>query len=84
MYILPGCNGQTRVYYPRFGPLTIGNSSSTKCGQAAFNVRGLPNSHVRGLRVSDCCFAGVANTENTLEHVDDLRFENTTINGKPV
>ncbi|MBB5852799.1 hypothetical protein HDA45_002886 [Amycolatopsis umgeniensis] len=34
--------------------------------------------------MSDCRFDGVASTENTLEHVDDLRFEKTTINGKPV
>ncbi|ANN15278.1 endopolygalacturonase [Amycolatopsis orientalis] len=83
-YVLPDYNGQTGPYVPRFGPFTISNSSSTKCGQAAFNVRGLPNSHVHGLRVSDCRFDGVANTKNTLEHIDDLRFENTTINGRPV
>lgn len=84
VYVLPDYNGQTGAYVPRFGPFTVSNSSSSKCGQAAFNVRGLPDSHVRGLRVSDCRFDGVANTENTLKHVDDLRFENTTINGKPV
>ncbi|MEU3620837.1 hypothetical protein [Amycolatopsis coloradensis] len=44
----------------------------------------MPNSHVRGPRVSDCRFDGVANTENALKHVDDLCFENTTINGEPV
>ncbi|MFJ4100546.1 glycoside hydrolase family 28 protein [Amycolatopsis japonica] len=84
VYVLPDYNGQTGAYVPRFGPFTLSRSSSTKCGQAAFNVRGLPNSHVRGLRVSDGRFDGVANTENTLKHVDDLRFENTTINGEPV
>ncbi|MFE5501510.1 glycoside hydrolase family 28 protein [Amycolatopsis japonica] len=84
VYVLPDYNGQTGEQVPRFGPFTLSRSTGTKCGQAAFNVRGLPNSHVRGLRVSDCRFDGVANTENTLKHVDDLRFENTTINGEPV
>jgi hypothetical protein len=84
VYVLPDYNGQTGSYVPRFGPFTISDSSSAKCGRAAFDVRELPNSHVRGLRVSDCHFDGVVNTNNILEHVDDLRFENTTINGRPL
>lgn len=84
VHVRPDYNGQTGSFVPRFGPYTVSNSSSTKCGQAAFDVRGLPNSHIRGLRVRDCRFDGVANTENTLRYVDDLRFTGTTINGEPV
>lgn len=84
VHVRPDYNGQTGSYVPGFGPYTISNSSSTRCGQAAFNASGLPGSPIRGLTVTNCRFDGVANTTNTLKYVDDLKFTNTTINGKPV
>ncbi|MEC3979865.1 hypothetical protein [Amycolatopsis sp. H20-H5] len=55
----------------------------TQCGQRAFDVSGLPNSHVRGLTVTNCGFAGVSDPASSLRYVDEVKFTNVTINGKP-
>jgi len=77
-------NNQTGDFVPRFGPISITNSSCTHAGRKALDVSGLSNSHVRGLTLRDCQFNGVADTSNTLNFVDDLVLNNVTINGKQI
>jgi polygalacturonase len=77
-------NSQTGNFPPRFGPITITNSSCTRAGQAALNVSGLSNSHIRGLTLRNCEFNGVSNATNTLNFVDNLVLDNVTINGRQI
>lgn len=77
-------NNQTGAFLPRFGPISITNSSCTRAGRKALDVSGLPESHVRGLTLRNCEFNGVADTANTLAFVDDLVLNNVTINGKQI
>ena len=77
-------NNQTGGFVPRFGPITITNSSCTRAGQAALNVSGLSNSHIRGLTLRNCHFSGVVDTTNTLNFVDNLVLEDVTINGRQI
>jgi polygalacturonase len=82
-HVRPKYNDQTGSHVPTFGTITITNSTCSKAAQA-FDISGLPNSHVKGLTVRDCSFNGVANTKSTLTHVDNISFTNVKINGKTV
>jgi polygalacturonase len=74
-------NSQTGSFVPRFGPLTITNSSCTHAGRKAFDVSGLSNSHVRGFTVRDGNFSDVVDTSNTFSFVDNLSLTNVWVNG---
>ncbi|MGW0517001.1 hypothetical protein [Crossiella sp. NPDC003009] len=76
-------NNQTGSTPPVFGPFRLTNCGSTKAA-SVLNVSGLPESHVRGLELTDCEFNGVANTANTIKFVDNLKITGTTVNGKPM
>jgi hypothetical protein len=39
---------------------------------------------VHGLSVANSTFKGVSDTSNTLKYVDNARFTNVTVNGKPL
>jgi polygalacturonase len=82
MFVTSTYNSQTGSFVPRFGPLSVTDSTCTHAGQNALNVSGLSNSHIRGLTLRDCSFDGVANPTNTLNFVDNLSVTNVTINGK--
>jgi polygalacturonase len=84
IYVTSTYNGQTGSFPPRFGPITITNSSCSHAGQAALNVSGLSGSHIRGLTIRNCAFNGVANTSNTLNFVDNLVLDNVTVNGRQI
>ena len=77
-------NNQTGSFPPRFGPITISNSSCTRAGRSALDVSGLSNSHIRGLTLRNCEFNGVADTGNTLNFIDNLSITNVRINGRPL
>lgn len=77
-------NNQTGAFLPRFGPISITNSSCTHAGRQALDVSGLPESHVRGLTLRNCEFNGVTDASNTLAFVDDLVLNNVTINGTQI
>ena len=77
-------NNQTGSFVPRFGPITISNSSCTHAGRKAFDVSGLGNSHIRGFTVRNGDFRGVADTSNRWSNVDGLSLTNVKINGKTV
>jgi polygalacturonase len=83
VFVTTTYNNQTGNYPPAFGPFTITNSSCTKAARV-FDVSGLSNAHVKGLIASDCKFTGVADTSNVLNNVDDRKFTNVTVNGKPI
>ncbi|SFW65349.1 glycoside hydrolase family 28 protein [Amycolatopsis australiensis] len=84
VYVTSTYNSQTGGYAPSFGPFTISNCASTKVAGKTFDVSGLPNAHVHGLAVTNCAFAGVSDTSNTLKYVDNARFTNVTVNGRPI
>lgn len=84
VFVTSTYNSQTGNNVPSFGPFTISNSSSSKISGKTFDISGLSNSHIHGLTVSDCKFAGVSDTSNTLKNVDNAKFTNVTVNGKPV
>lgn len=84
MYVTSTYNSQTGSNVPSFGPFTISNCSSTKIGGKTFDVSGLSNAHVHGLAVANSTFEGVADTSNTLKYLDDARFTNVRVNGKPI
>ena len=62
----------------------IAGCSSTKIAGKTFDVSGLPNAHVHGLAVANSTFNGVSDTSNTLKYVDNARFTNVTVNGRPI
>jgi polygalacturonase len=71
---------QTGTFPPSFAGLTVTNSSCTAADRV-LDVNGLPESHVRGLTIRDCDFAGVRNAANIVGNVDDLAIANVRING---
>jgi polygalacturonase len=83
VFVTSTYNSQTGNHVPTFGPFTITNSSCTKADRV-FDVSGLSNSHIKGLVATDCKFTGVTNTSNILNFVDDRKFTNVTVNGKPI
>ena len=57
---------------------------STKVAGKTFDVSGLSNAHVHGFAVANSTFNGVSDTSNTLKYVDNAKFTNVTVNGKPI
>jgi len=84
VFVTSTYNNQTGSTPPSFGPFTMSNCSSTKIAGRTFDVSGLSGAHVHGFGVSDSRFAGVADASNTLKYVDNARFTNVTVNGKPI
>lgn len=84
VYVTSTYNSQTGSYIPSFGPFTISNCSSTKIAGKTFDVSGLSNAHVHGFTVANSTFEGVSDTSNTLKYVDNAKFTNVTVNGKPI
>jgi hypothetical protein len=56
---------------------------TAKKANDALNLRGFATAPIRGIRLSDCVFDGVARP-NVVEHVDGLTMRNVRINGKVV
>lgn len=50
----------------------------------AFWLAGLDTDHIQSVRVRDSHFTAVTEPVNTIAYVDDLAFDNVTVNGVPV
>lgn len=84
IFVTSTYNNQTGSFLPRFGPITITNSTCSRAGRKALDVSGLSNSHIQGLTLRNCHFSGVVDTTNTLNFVDNLVLEDVTINGRQI
>jgi hypothetical protein len=47
-------------------------------------LNGLATDPIRDVRIRDSHFTNVANTANTVNYTENLRFTNVTVNGNPI
>jgi hypothetical protein len=58
--------------------------SSRGGGHVIFQLRGLPQDPIRGFNVRQSAFTNIADPIDQYAYVEDIDFEDVTINGKPV
>jgi polygalacturonase len=75
---------------PGFGPIvnpTVQNITvdAMKIDGAPYALKldGLADSHVRHVHISNSTFKDMDSASNSIKNADDVRFTNTTINGRP-
>ncbi|RZQ60611.1 glycoside hydrolase family 28 protein [Amycolatopsis suaedae] len=73
--------GGTKGHYPRIRNITV-DRMRIDGGRVAANFEGLPQSHIRDVLISDSTFTRIAQPNHLID-TDNLRFRNTTINGRP-
>jgi polygalacturonase len=71
--------GDTGAFTPVLRDIDVRAVTSRK-SRYAFLMRGYERSPIAGLRVSDCTFDGVAESD-VMEHVRDVTFSNVRVNG---
>jgi len=75
--------GQTGDYLPIFEDWYISNSTGDR-DPRVFQFRGLPKDSIRGFNVSQSAFTNIADPIDQYDYVEDINFDNVTINGKQV
>jgi polygalacturonase len=75
--------GQTGDYLPIFENWNISNVTGDR-DPIVFQMRGLPRDAIRGLNVSHSAFTNIANPIDQYAYVEDINFDDVTINGNPV
>jgi polygalacturonase len=76
-------NGQTGDYLPIFQDWKLSNMNGDSAAWV-FHFRGLVNDHILGFNVRSSAFTGIANPVDQYAYVDDISFDDVTINGEPV
>lgn len=71
--------GKSGSFLPTIRNIAIENMTVERC-RMAFNLVGYPEAPLQSIRLKDCTFSGVAEGYK-LEHVEEFRAENTTVNG---
>jgi polygalacturonase len=76
-------NGQTGEYLPIFQDWNISNVSGDSAPWV-FHFRGLANDPIRGFNVRCSAFTRIADPVDQYAYVDDINFNEVSINGQPV
>lgn len=74
--------GDAGEHEPVVRGIDVRGINATKSEQV-LNLRGYADSPIRDVTLADCQFTNVAG-ESTIEHVEDLTFNNVSVNGTPV
>ena len=76
-------NGQTGDYLPLFQDWKLSNMNGDSAPWV-FHFRGLVNDHILGFNMRGSAFTGIADPADQYSYVDDINFDDVTINGEPV
>jgi polygalacturonase len=77
-------SGPGPIAYPTVRNITLDRVTVKGSREAAVEIVGLPQSHVKNVSVTNSTFTGIATGGNRISNADGVTFTGTTINGKSV